>query len=158
VDVDVSFEASLKASVDGLSSRLDKLASAQEAMNHIPLDVPLNGTAKTNATGTCVLSLKGPARGRQWQLRQLFVAGPVKGTVTFYSLAVTPSIGDWIGAKDSTKTRWPAPGFYSTRQFVLQGGETLWVVVTGATATTSVICNGTAEDYDLVAYKARIGL
>ncbi len=162
VDIDISFGAELKASLDGVAASIERqtqaLARAQEAMDHIPLDVPIMRAGTTNATGVAVISCGGPARGRQWQVRQLAVAGPAKGVVRLLALAVTPTSPYNAGLKDVTATRWPAPGFYSTHELVLQGGETLWVVVTGATASTAVTVNGSAEDYDLAAYRARLSL
>ncbi len=162
VDLDLSLSAELKASLDGIAASVARqeryLAQAQEAMDHIPLDVPIMRSGTSNATGVAVISCGGPARGRQWQVRQLAVSGPTKGVVRLLALSVAPTSPYDMGLKDSTATRWPAPGFYSTHELVLQGGETLWVVVTGATASTTVHVNGSAEDYDLVAYRARLSL
>lgn len=162
VDLDISVGTELKASLDGLRSSLDRhsrnMERAQEAMDHVPLDVPIMKAGKTSTAGTVVISCGGPSRGRQWQVRQLVVAGPAKGVLRLLALAVTPTSPYNQGLKDTTATRWPAPGFWSTHELILQGGETLWVVVTGATATTEVLVNGSAEDYDLVAYRARLAL
>lgn len=162
VDLDLSFSADLKASLDGVAAAVrhqtEALSRAQQAMDHVPLDVPIMRSGTTNATGVVVIACGGPARGRQWQVRQLTVAGPTKGVVRLLALAAAPTSPYNQGLKDTTATRWPCPGFWSTHQLVLQGGETLWVVVTAATATTAVAVNGTAEDYDLVAYGARVAL
>ena len=160
VDIDVA--ASLRASIDGLAASVrhqaDALRRAQDAMDHVPLDLPIMRAGTTTPAGVAVISCGGPARGRQWQVHQLSVAGPIKGAVRLLALAVVP-VAPWVqGLKDTTTTRWPAPAFYGVRQLVVEGGETLWVVVTGATATVGVTVTGTAEDYDLVAYGARIAL
>jgi hypothetical protein len=160
--VTIEISADLRASIDGLAESVREqnrhLARAQQALDHIPMDVPIMTGGTTSAAGTVVLACRGPARGRQWQVRQLAVAGPTKGVVRLIRLPVTPTSPYNQGVVDTTSTRWPAPAFYGEHQFVLQGGETLWVVVTGATATTVVTVNGAAEDYDVAAYGARFAL
>lgn len=165
VDLDLSVGAELKASIDGLAGSMSRLAKnlerAQDAMDHVPLDVPIMRSAKSNTAGLALVACGGPARGRQWQVRQLAVAGPKKGTIRVLTLGVTPTSPYNQGLKDGDQFKTTVTfkaTFYSTHEMIVQGGETLWVVVTGATATTEVIINGAAEDYDIAAYKARVAL
>lgn len=115
-----------------------------------------HGGSAGSATGSVVITCGGPTQGRQWQVRQLLVAGPTQGSIFYYVGATQPQTTPFqvIGLKDTTKTRWPAPAFYGTHQFIVNPSEKLWVVVTGATADTQVVVSGTAEDYELAAVRA----
>ena len=110
VDLDLSFGAELKATLDGIAASTARqerhLAAAQEAMDHIPLDVPIMRSGTTNATGVAIISCGGPARGRQWQVRQLAVSGPIKGVVRLLALPTAPTSPFDMGLKDATNTRW----------------------------------------------------
>ena len=139
-----------------LGSLVDQLKRTNDRADHlfeaVPYDAPILGQQMTNATGLAVVACGGPALGRQWQVRQVAVSGPEKGSVAFYACPAAPALGQGLGLKDSTKSRWPAPAFYGTHQFVLNPPEQVFVVVTTATATTQVVVSGTAEDYELGAY------
>lgn len=163
ITVSADIFAKLSASIDSLTEQQQKhnvlMRQIQAALTHIPNDQPIAGSATTNATGAVTFGCRGPNIGRQWQLRQLVVAGPTKGTVKLYAAAHKPTATTIIGLKDVTSTRWPAPAFYGTHQFMLLPRDDLWVVVTGATATTLVIASGTAEDYDFpTAYRPEVAL
>lgn len=166
--VDLSASVSLEASLGRISAQMDRQAAVmqriQQALDHVPQDYPIRGSGKTNTKGVAVFSCRGPNTGRQWQVNQLVVGGvatakPTKGRVLFYAAASQPIVTATgknppiTGLKDTTKTVWPAPAFYSTHQFILQPRDDLWIMVVTATHTVAVEASGTAEDYDIAAYK-----
>lgn len=155
--LEADFFVKFQASLDGLAEQAEHQASLlrqiHAALDHIPQDYPVTGSGTTNSSGTVVFACQGPDVGRQWQLRNLVVGGVTKGALYFYALGAEPTAGQLPGLKDATKTRWPAPSFYGTHQFVLQPHEKLWVAVTTATDTAQVFATGTAEDYVVAAYR-----
>ena len=167
MELDLELAAQLSASLDSVADRLSQQVTAwkqlEAAMSHTPADYPITGSGYTVVTPTTttkslplVVACQGPQSGRQWQVRQLLVAGPTAGDIYFYAAASEPITSPLqiIGMKDTTKTRWPAPAFYGTHQFILNPRENLYVVVTTAPPTVQVIVSGTAEDYELAAVRA----
>lgn len=161
--MEIDLSAKLSASLDTMAEQQKKsaeiMARIQSALTHIPLDTPVTGGGKTNATGTVVFNCRGPAQGRLWQVRRLVIGGPSKGKALFYSVGSPPAStgGQVTGLVDLSST-WPNRAFYSTHQFVVVPSNLLFVVVVTATATTDVQVDGAVEDYDLAAYRGAVEL
>lgn len=162
VDLDVSFGAELKATLDGVRSSLDRfnrnLSRAQQAFDHAPAATPINGQGATGSTGAVIINCGGPPLGRVWQVRQLAIGGTglAAGTAYIYALGSQPITSPLqiVGMKDATtfKTFAARTNLYSTRQFLVLPLEQLWVVIKTATHTKTVQVSGQAEDYDFAAY------
>jgi len=164
-DVELSFDAKLSASLDGINAQLARAnARAQQALNHTPAPAPVHGQGATGGTGTVVFPCGGPAQGRIWQVRSLAIGGTglVAGIARFYAAGAAPSASglQMIGVRDTItfKTSSLRTTFYGTGSFLLYAPQTLWVVVVTATHTKTVSVEGIAEDYDFAAYHAVLAL
>lgn len=159
--IDLSFFANIGASLSSLADtfRRTREDRAAKAAASVLAAAPILGQGVTNSSGLAIVGpCGGPSLGRQWQVRRLNVIGPTEGSATSYALSQKPSSSQMLGFRDYTETRWPLPGFYGTHEFIVDYGEKIWVVVKTAGATTQVVVDGTAEDYDLATYRGTIEL
>lgn len=160
MDIEVSAQIGLQASIDGLAEQMRKANDrAQNALDHAPSWVQVRGQGTTSAAGVTVFSCGGPSIGRVWQMRSLAVGGTglAKGTVRIYVAATQPSSSSIqiVGARTTTTfaTASLRTNLYSTGQLMLAAREQLWVVVVTATPTKVVSVDGMAEDFDFAAYR-----
>ena len=142
----------LKASFDSVAKELKKAREVEDAYQFGAVEVPLSGSAMSEATGNLVISLGGPSYGRLWQLRRLSVGGGLwTDTVAGQALIVvtsstssgTPPLTD---IADQAATL-PNIATYSTRQVVLRHPNRLFVVFVAPTATTQYAVGGAVTDY-----------
>ena len=143
--VHLDLAAELRAGFDGLRDRDRKSREREEVL--IPLDVTIRGGGVGPATGDLIFTCGGPPLGRAWVLRRLLVGGTdptvaVAGSAYCFASSagdrdqlITATCFDWAASL-------PLVGFYTSRQVVVNSGQQLWVVVTGATSGTSYALAG----------------
>ena len=143
--VHLDLAAELRAGFDGLRDRDRQSREREEAL--IPLDNTIRGGGAAPALGKLIFTCGGPPLGRAWVLRRLVVGGTdptvaVAGSAYCFASSagdsdqlITATCFDWAASL-------PLVGFYTSRQVVINSGQQLWVVVTGATPGTSYALAG----------------
>lgn len=165
-DTGVAFDfmAGLKLEVGKLSSAVSKLATELEARKAlIPMHYDAVGSAVASG-GIAVIDLSSsglPSAGRVWEVKRWMVGGPGVAAVAgqawllataqqvanITSAANTP-LGDVCGASP-TGAGLPWGDTFGARQAMVNDGERLMVVVTGATNAATYLAAASVDDYPI---------
>lgn len=151
----VQLLAGIKASMDGMTARLDKVLAAQEDyQRHGPVRISLRRVGTANSSGSAfALDLGGPTYGRLWEVRRLVVGGATWGTTAAGTAQVVvlptspetttdPAMTDVVDEAASL----PSRAFYSSGQLVVRSPQRLWVVILSPTASQSYAAGGEGFD------------
>ena len=134
----------IREHIAAMHHAIEKIASVPSTVL-----VDMQGSEVVNAAGSAVITLQGPALGRNWEIRRLAIAGPdptsaVAGSAYIYAAhnASVSMTTQWIDVASSL----PSNAFYSAGQFVVRQGAKLLVVVTGGTEGQTIVAAGAGID------------
>ena len=151
-DLSLHALAGIKASIDGMTARLDKVLAAQDDyQRHGPVQLSMRAAQVSNAAGDAIVfDLGGPSYGRLWEVRRLVIGGATWSSVVGGTALVTisstssadPALTDVMDQAGSL----PSPAFYSSGQAVLRNPQRLIVVILSPTASTTYSTAGAGFD------------
>lgn len=159
-DLSAGMHLELIATLGGLKSSVDRLAALQtewvameKARQYDPRPMSILGNGSTDSSGhDLVIDCGGPPQGYYWELRALYISGPlptstVAGAAYFSDSPTAPVAGNLssMNAFDQA-TSIPQAAFYIGRQGVVVAPSKLWCVIHGGTAATQYIVSGLTDE------------
>lgn len=133
--------ASLRLQIGQQTSVLQRLAQAIERQSEMPRYLSVSGTATADASGWAAIQLGPVAQGQRWVVHNVAAGGilwstPAAGAAAW---AVSPSPPTPDEGPPTAQVRWAAATLpygetFSRGPLVVPPMQSLWVVITGATA------------------------
>lgn len=143
----------LKVSLDSIGTQLAQANRLeQEALKHVPVNIPFSQVAQPGAATTALIDFGGPQNGRQWDVRMLSaIAVPLAANatvVTWYVGQIMPGVA--AGMLPATMAVWQFPSVPSFEDFshtvTLKSGEHLIAGLTGVPASSVIALKAIVDD------------
>jgi hypothetical protein len=139
----------------------NELAEQRRKERAIPGNGELGANALYPSSGNLILDLGSCPIGRVWQIRRIVIGGlkctdTPTGSAFLFVQGNPPADLNTSGVVDS----WPSfaqgaqGSTYGAHELWMEGGDHLFVVITGGTSTNPWTAKAKVEDYDQAAYSA----